>query len=164
MTVSSFRVAPRTGHLERLKHICGHLRAFLHQKIRFRTEPPDMTSFDNSKEHDWARTAYKEDPEDIPEDAPEQLGEELVLTHYFDANLMHNAVDGKAVTGCLHLLNKTPIQSRGKKQGSAETATFGAEFSAARTCMEQIVDLRCTLRYLGAVSYTHLTLPTILLV
>lgn len=81
MTVSSFCVASRIGHLERLKHICGHLKAFPHQKIRFRTEPPDMTSFDNSKEHDWARTVCQEDPEDIREDAPEQSGEELVLTH-----------------------------------------------------------------------------------
>ena len=149
MTVSSFCVASRIGHLERLKHICGHLKAFPHQKIRFRTEPPDMTSFDNSKEHNWAWTVCQEDPEVIREDAPEQSGEELVLTHCFDANLMHDVVDEKAVTGFLHLLNKTPIHSHGKKQGSAETATFGAEFSAAKTCMEQVVDLRCVLRHLG---------------
>ena len=29
-----------------------------------------------------------------------------------------------------------------------ETATFGLEYIAARTCMEQIIDLRNTLRYL----------------
>ena len=36
-----------------------------------------------------------------------------------------------------------------KKQATAETATYGAEFLAARTCMEQIVDLRNAFRYLG---------------
>ena len=30
-----------------------------------------------------------------------------------------------------------------------ETATYGSEFVAARTCVEQIIDLRLTLRYLG---------------
>ena len=30
-----------------------------------------------------------------------------------------------------------------------ETATYGSEFVAARTCVEQIIDLRNTLRYLG---------------
>ena len=30
-----------------------------------------------------------------------------------------------------------------------ETATYGSEFVAARTCVEQIMDLRLTLRYLG---------------
>ena len=36
-----------------------------------------------------------------------------------------------------------------KKQNTVETATYGAEFSAARTCLEQLVDLRQSLRYLG---------------
>lgn len=30
-----------------------------------------------------------------------------------------------------------------------ETATYGSEFVAARTCIEQVMDLRTTLRYLG---------------
>ena len=95
-----------------------------HLKIRFRTKAPDITSFDDSKDHDWAGIAYHEDPKHISEDAPEQLGKESALTHYFDLNLMHNVTDVKAVTGCPHLLNKTPIYSHGKKQGSAETAAF----------------------------------------
>ena len=36
-----------------------------------------------------------------------------------------------------------------KKQATVETATYGSEFVAARTCVEQIIDLRNTLRYLG---------------
>ena len=36
-----------------------------------------------------------------------------------------------------------------KKQATVETATYGSEFVAARTCVEQITDLRTTLRYLG---------------
>ena len=31
-----------------------------------------------------------------------------------------------------------------------ETATFGSEFIAARTGVDQVIDLRTTLRYLGA--------------
>ena len=34
-------------------------------------------------------------------------------------------------------------------QATVETATYGSEFVAARTCVEQIIDLRQTLRYLG---------------
>jgi hypothetical protein len=30
-----------------------------------------------------------------------------------------------------------------------ETATYGSEFVAAQTCVEQIIDVRNTLRYLG---------------
>ena len=36
-----------------------------------------------------------------------------------------------------------------KKQSTIETATYGSEFVAARTCAEQIIDIRTTLRYLG---------------
>mmetsp|Transcript_14250 Transcript_14250/g.33114 ORF Transcript_14250/g.33114 Transcript_14250/m.33114 type:complete len:144 (+) Transcript_14250:321-752(+) len=36
-----------------------------------------------------------------------------------------------------------------KKQSTVETATFGAEFVASRTCIEQIVDLRHSFRYMG---------------
>ena len=62
---------------------------------------------------------------------------------------MHDVLNGKAVTGCLHFYNKTPIDWFSKLQATAETATYGAEFVASRTCIEQIVDHRQTLRYLG---------------
>jgi hypothetical protein len=66
-----------------------------------------------------------------------------------DANLFHDAMTGRAVTGALHLINATPIEWYSKKQATVETATYGSEFVAARTCVEQIIDLRITLRYLG---------------
>ena len=58
-------------------------------------------------------------------------------------------ISGKSVIGCIHLANKTPMMRYSKKQATTETATFGAEFIAARTCIEQIIDLRNSLRYLG---------------
>ena len=36
------------------------------------------------------------------------------------------------------------------KQATMETATYGSEFVAAKTATEQIMDIRQTLRYLGA--------------
>jgi hypothetical protein len=62
---------------------------------------------------------------------------------------MHDMVTGRSVTGIIHLLNQTPIDFYSKKQATVETATYGSEFVAARTCVEQIIDLRNTLRYLG---------------
>jgi len=38
--------------------------------------------------------------------APAPLGEFVTLTHYVDANLMHDMTTGKSVTGILHLLKK----------------------------------------------------------
>ena len=47
------------------------------------------------------------------------------------------------------MLNKTPIDWYSKLQSTVETATYGSEFIATRTCAEQIIDVRTTLRYLG---------------
>jgi hypothetical protein len=85
----------------------------------------------------------------IPHEMPPPLGNAVTLTHYVDANLYHDVLSGKAVTGILHFINKTPIDWFSKKQTTVETATYGSEFVAARTCVEQAMDLRHTLRYLG---------------
>ena len=87
--------------------------------------------------------------EEMPKDAPIPLGNYVTMTHYVDANLLHDAVSGRSVTGILHLLNQTPIEWFSKKQNTVETATYASEFVAARICVEQIIDLRILLRYLG---------------
>jgi hypothetical protein len=56
---------------------------------------------------------------------------------------------GRSVTGLLHLFNKTPIDWYSKKQATVETATYGLEFIAGRTCVDQIIDLRNSLCYIG---------------
>jgi hypothetical protein len=43
MTMSGFRVAPRKGHLDRLKRIYGYLSKMRHASIRIRTEEPDYS-------------------------------------------------------------------------------------------------------------------------
>jgi hypothetical protein len=87
--------------------------------------------------------------EELPQDAPKPCGKHVTLTHYVDANLMHDVITGRSVTGILHLVNKTPIDWFPKNQATVETATYGSEFIAARTCVEQIIELRTTLHYLG---------------
>ena len=67
-----------------------------------------------------------------------------------DANLNHCLATGKSLTGCLHFVNKTLIDWYSKKQATVEAATYGSEFVAAKTAIEQIMDMRQTLRYLGA--------------
>jgi len=86
---------------------------------------------------------------DILASAPEPLGEYATLMHYINANLMHDMTTGKSVMEILHLLNQTTIHWYSKKQPKVETTAYGSEFVVARTCVEQIIDLHCTLRYLG---------------
>jgi Reverse transcriptase (RNA-dependent DNA polymerase) len=148
MSMASFRAAPREGHLLRLKRIYGYLRKFRHGAIRIRTGIPDYSHLPD-EEYDWMYSVYGNVKEQVPYDAPEPLGKEVVTTTYEDANLYHDMLTGRAVTGVLHLLNGTPIDWYSKRQDTVETATYGAEFVAARIATEQIIDLRTTLRYLG---------------
>jgi hypothetical protein len=148
MSMSSFRAAPRVGHLDRLKRIYGFLSKMRHAVLRICTEEPDYLDLPEL-EHDWSRYVYGEITEVITQDAPEPLGKDVTTTHYVDANLMHDLVTGSSVTSTLHLVNKTPSDWYSKKHATVEIATYGSEFVAARTCVEQIIDLRNTLRYLG---------------
>ena len=116
--------------------------------IRFRIGEPDFSSL-KDQEYDWTRTVYSGACEQIPHDIPKPLGKHVQTTHYVDANLHHDLATGKAVTAALHFLNQTPIDAYTKRQSTVETATYGSEFVAARTAVDQIIDIRTTLRYLG---------------
>ena len=148
MTMSRFRAMPREGHLDRVKRIFGYLTKMRHGKIRILTDEPDYSDIP-IKEYDWQYTVYGDAKEQIPSDAPEPKGKPVRTTSYVDANLYHDLISGKSVTGILHLLNKTPVDWFSKLQATVETATFGSEFVGTKTCTDQIVDIRLSLRYLG---------------
>jgi hypothetical protein len=148
ITMSSFRASPRKEHLSRLQRIYAYLNSTKHGAIRIRTEEPDYSQYPD-QQHDWGQTIYGNVKEVIPDDTPEPLGKQVKLTTYVDANLYHDMVTGRALTAVLHLINQTPFDWYCKKQATVETATFGSEFNAARAAVDQILDIRLTLRYLG---------------
>ena len=112
--------------------------------IIFRTGEPDFSSL-KDQEYDWTRSVYSGACEQIPHDIPKPLGKHVQTTHYADANLHHDLATGKAVTAVLHFLNQTPIDAYTKRQSTVETATYGSEFVAARTAVDQIIDICTTL-------------------
>ena len=54
--------------------------------------------------YDWSKTVYAGSEEEIPHDIPTPKGKPVKLVTYADSNLCHNILDGKAVTGILHLI------------------------------------------------------------
>jgi hypothetical protein len=147
--MSSFRISPRQGHLDRLKRIYGYLKRQPEGAVRFRTGIPDHEATELPTQYDWINSIYGPNEEELPSNMPEPLGNPFRTTTYADANLMHCLVTGRSVTGIIHLVNQTPIQWFCKKQNVVETATYGSEFMAARQATEQIMDLRYTLRMMG---------------
>ena len=148
MSLSSFRVAPRIGHIMRCNHIYAYLSKMQHAAIRVRTDEPDFSALPDIT-YDWSQSVYGNVKEVIPEDCLKPLGKHVTLSHYVDANLYYDMLSGCLFTGILHFVNKCPIDWYSKKQGTVEAATFGSEANTARTAMEQIIDLRGTLHYMG---------------
>jgi hypothetical protein len=148
MTMARFRVAPREGHLDCLKHMYGYLCKMKAGAIRVRTDQPNYVELPD-RSNEWARSIYGNAEELVPHNAPPALGKAVVLTTYIDANLYHDMITGRSVTGILHLINQTPFEWFSKRQATIKTATYGSEFVAARIAVEQIIDVRTTMRYLG---------------
>src|SRR5687768_6169326 len=80
---------------------------------RFQVHKPDYSDL-LDKQYNWAST-YGEVSELLPEGDPEPLGQHVTLTHYIDANLFHDALTGRSVTGILYMLNVMPIDWYSKK-------------------------------------------------
>ena len=124
---------------------------------RFRTTEPDY-SYLHEQIFDWAHMVYGHIQEIIPDDIPDPLGKPITTTTTEDANLNHCLATGRSVTGCLHFLNHTAIDSHSTRQATVETATYLSELVASKTATEQIIDLRHTLRYLGVSIKTKILL------
>ena len=147
MTLSRFRAAPREGHLKRLKRIYGYIKQYPKGAIRVRVGLPEYSQL-KQENYSWT-SIYGDMKEELPFDMPPPLGKPVITTTYVDANLYHDYLTGRSVTGALHLVNQTPIDWYCKRQATVETATYGSEFNAARTATEQVMDMRYTLRMLG---------------
>ncbi len=75
--------------MERIKCIYGYLAKMKHGVICIHVSEPDYSDLPD-QDFDWMHTVYGELSEILPSDAPEPLGEYVTLTHYVDANLMHD--------------------------------------------------------------------------
>ena len=106
-SMSRFRLAPKIGHLERMKRLYGYLAKTKHFAIRYRTKEPDYSHLPK-QEYEWTRTVYGNIREEIPKDMPKPLGKRVITTTFLDANLLHDIVTGKLVTAVLHFVNTTP--------------------------------------------------------
>jgi hypothetical protein len=131
-----------------VKRIYGYLRKMKFGMVRIRTELPDYSDLPE-KVYDWEHTVYRGAKEQLPTDAPKPLGKPIRMVHYVDANLYHDMVSGRSITGILHMWNKTPIDWYSKLQAAVNDATYGSEYMATKTATQHIMDLRTTARYLG---------------
>ena len=97
MSMSSFYERPQIGHLCYLWSMVGYCAKFRDFKICFLVDPPNYSSFSDISKQDWKYTPYGIWFKELPLDYPEAKCKPIFLTYYFDANLMHYILSGKAL-------------------------------------------------------------------
>ena len=107
-TISRFRAAPKQGHMEKLKRIYFYAIRTRDNAIRLRTDQPDY-SFLPDQDSDWTYSIYGDIHEILPDGMPEPLGKAVLTNATMDANLNHCLATHNSLTGCLHFVNKTPV-------------------------------------------------------
>jgi hypothetical protein len=117
--MSSYRVAPHIGHLNRLNRVYRYLKRNQKGEIRFGTQIPDHESVATPVGYDWSSTIYGDVNEELPLDMPIPKDKAMRLTTYQDANLYHDLV-----TWC-------SMSWFSKKQKTVDNATYGSDFLVA---------------------------------
>jgi hypothetical protein len=114
-------MAHRLGHLNRLIYIYGYLVKLKHILIQVRIEEFFVSDLLDTI-HNWTYSVYSKVEDLLPVGAPVLL--DLTLSHYVDANLMHDIATGRSATGTIHHVDKTPIGWFSKKQSTVKTAIY----------------------------------------
>ena len=78
---------------------------------------------------------------------PKPLVDQLDINIFADSNHGHNKLTGRSITGTMGCVGSTPVLWRAERQPSVHTSTFGADFTALKTAVED-ENLRYCLRYM----------------
>ena len=125
--MSSFRIAPRQGHLGHLKQMYGYLKQNPAGATRFCVKIPNHEAIATPIQYDWSSSIYGNVKEELPPNMQTSRGKLAQTTTNQDANLHHDHVTGRAMSSIIHHVNQTPIASYCKKQKTVVPANYGSE-------------------------------------
>ena len=151
-SLSRFSACPRDGHLKRLLRVFGYLKKYKNRRIVIDSRDPKLVGGKDALERDYTeifRSFYPDAEEEIDSKLPTPLIDELEITAFVDSDHAHDRITRRSITGVLILVGRTPVFFMSKRQGAIETSTYGAEFCAMRTAVEEVQAVRYMLRCLG---------------
>jgi hypothetical protein len=138
---------PRECHPSEAIHVFAYLKA--HDRSSLVFDRQDMP-IDESRFHsgDWSNY-YPDAQEAIPPNAPEPRGQSVSMSCFIDADHVSCCVTRISHTGILIYVENAPIIWYSKRQNTVESSTFGSEFIAMKTAVEQVEALRYKLWMMG---------------
>ena len=92
---------------------------------------------------------YPDAAEELDANLLTPLVEEISITVFVDGNHGHDKVTRQSITGLIAFLGRTPVFYLSKQQGAIKTSTYGAEFCAMKTDVEETIEIRYMMRCLG---------------
>ena len=97
-------MAPRLGHLERMKKLFGYLKNRPNGKILCDTSYPDHSQYQTPGEQNWD-DFYPDAKEELPPDMPKPLGKPVRITCYVNDDHAHCKLTRRSVTGVFLFIN-----------------------------------------------------------
>jgi hypothetical protein len=153
MSLSRFAACPREGHLVRALRVFGYLKKRKNRRIVVDLRDPNYHGFEEEFAKDSVEILGDDYPgatEEVDAKCPKQFFDELTITAFVDWDHAHDKVTPRSITGLVILVGRTQVFFSSKCQGAIETSTYGAEFCAMRTAVEEvIIAVRYMLRCFG---------------
>jgi hypothetical protein len=146
--LASHLALPRIGHLMQVWHIYAFLKNRHNGCLIFDPTYPRIDESVFNTGDSW-KDFYGNIKEPRPPDAPKPRGKEVIIRVFVDADHAGEKLTRRSRTGFLIYVNMAPIIWYSKRQGTVETAVFGAEFVAMKNATEAARGLRYKLRMMG---------------
>lgn len=152
MSLARFTSQPRKGHLEGALYTFGYLKKRPNRRFVIDSSDPTYQNCEEEFAKDLVSEFAEYYPgasEEIDRKLPGGLFDELAINVFVDSDHAHDKLTRRSVTGILIMIGRTPVYTFSKRQGAIETSTFGAEMTAFKTAIEEVIEIRYMLRCLG---------------
>ena len=134
-SLSRYSAAPRFNHLKELIGVFGYLRFKPDRRIAIDSNTPEIKGDTVGDRRDLSMY-YQGSEEDIGSH-PVSVGEPINTSIWFDADHAHDKVTFKSISGLIIFVGKTPVKWTSTRQGAIKSSTYGAEFMAGRSAVEE---------------------------
>jgi hypothetical protein len=148
--LSSHLALPREGHLDAVYHIFAYLGKYHNAEMLF---DPSLPQVDTSAfpKQDWTYSTMSDEEmkEVLPPNMPKPRGKGFIIRCFVDADHAGDEITRRSRTGFIVYINNAPVYWYSKRQGSVESSTYQAEFTAMKEAAEYVRSLRYKLRMMG---------------
>ena len=146
--LSRFSSAPRERQLKKAIKILGYLKKYYKKGYVIDPRPCNVNVKYTEIIPEFGNQ-YDNPVEEIDPKLPKSRIKELDITIFVDSNHGHGCMTGKSITGIIIFIGRTPIHYYSKRQSLVQTSTFGAEFIAIKSAVEEAITIRYYLISMG---------------